>query len=70
MEARSLALRLANTWAGRCDRLECPCGGDRDERTLARTSSMGDKAANVDMKTLQYRLWEMMETDASRIRCV
>eukprot|EP00959_Pyramimonas_sp_CCMP1952_P385258 8074251-Pyramimonas_sp.AAC.1 len=25
MEAKSLALRLASTWAGRCDRPECPC---------------------------------------------
>eukprot|EP00959_Pyramimonas_sp_CCMP1952_P112715 2356385-Pyramimonas_sp.AAC.1 len=31
---------------------------------------MGDKAANVDTETLQFRLWEMLETDASRIRYV
>eukprot|EP00959_Pyramimonas_sp_CCMP1952_P335521 7025337-Pyramimonas_sp.AAC.1 len=70
MEAKSLALRLACTWAGRCDRPECPCDGQRDERALVRTSKMGDTAASVDTQTLQFRLWEMMDTDTSRMRCV
>eukprot|EP00959_Pyramimonas_sp_CCMP1952_P280352 5860383-Pyramimonas_sp.AAC.1 len=70
MEATSVALRLASTWAGRCDRPERPCGGERDERALARTCRLGNKAADVDTKTLQFRLWEMMTTDTSRIRYV
>eukprot|EP00959_Pyramimonas_sp_CCMP1952_P419788 8792984-Pyramimonas_sp.AAC.1 len=43
---KSFALRLASTWTGRCDRPECPCGGEREERALARTCRMGDRAAN------------------------
>eukprot|EP00959_Pyramimonas_sp_CCMP1952_P294709 6163988-Pyramimonas_sp.AAC.1 len=50
--AKSFALRLASTWTGRCDRPECPCGGERDERALARTCRTGDRAANADMTTL------------------
>ena len=69
-EAQSFALRLASRWSSRCERPECPCGGDRDDRALARTSRMGDRAASVDLETVQFRLWEMMETDASRVRYV
>eukprot|EP00959_Pyramimonas_sp_CCMP1952_P363461 7611315-Pyramimonas_sp.AAC.1 len=70
LAAKSSALRVASTWAGRCDRPECPRGGERDERALARTCRMGDRAANIDTTTLQFRLWEMLETDATRIRYV
>ena len=69
-ETQSLVLRLASTWTDRCRRLECPCGGDRDHRALARTSNAGDRTANVDIKSVQFRLWELMETDPARVRYV
>ena len=69
-EAQSLVLRLARTWTSRCERPECPCGGDRDQRAVARTSKAGDRAANVDIESVQFRLWELMETDSARVRYV
>ena len=69
-EMQSVALRLASTWLGRCEKLDCRCGGDGEERALARASRANDRAADVDLDTIQFRLWELMETDASRVRYV
>ena len=69
-EAQSLVLRLASTWTSRCEKPECFCGGERDQRAVARTSKAGDRAANVNIESVQFRLWELMETDLTRVRYV
>ena len=69
-EERSFILRMASLWLPRCDKLECLCGGHGAARALARTSRADDRAASADMDTVQYQLWELMETDLSRVKYV
>ncbi|CAK0825765.1 unnamed protein product [Prorocentrum cordatum] len=69
-EERSFILRVASAWLPRCDRLECPCGGHGAARALVRTSRADERAASADMDTVQYRLWELMDPDLVRVKCV